>query len=87
MPEKATLNPIEMSRPLELVHIDYLTIEAPKTSRNQKDVNILIVTDHFIRYAQAYVMPNQKATTVARTLWDKFFIHYGFPEKILSDQG
>ena len=64
LPEKATLNPIE-SRPLELVHIDYLTIEAPETSRSQKDVNILIVTDHFTRYTQAYMMPNQKASTVA----------------------
>ena len=87
LPEKATLNPIKTSRPLELVHIDYLTIEAPKTSRSQKDVNVLIVTDHFARYAQAFVTPNQKASTVAKTLWDKFFVHYGFPEKILSDQG
>ena len=87
LPEKATLNPIKTSRPLELVHIDYLTIEAPKTSRSQKDVNVLIVTDHFTRYAQAFVIPNQKASTVAKTLWDKFFVHYGFPEKILSDQG
>ena len=84
---RATLNPIETSRPLELVHIDYLTIEAPKNSRSQKDVNILIVTDHFPRYAQAYVTPNQNAPTVAKMLWDKFFVHYEFPEKILSDQG
>ena len=87
LPEKATLNPIKTSRPLELVHIDYLTIEAPKTSRSQKDVNVLIVTDHFTRYAQAFITPNQKASTVAKTLWDKFFVHYRFPEKILSDQG
>ena len=76
-----------MTRPLELVHIDYLTIEAPKNSRSQKDMNILIVTDHFTRYAQAYVTPNQKASMVAKTVWDKFFIHYGFLEKILLDQG
>ena len=50
-------------------------------------MNVLIVTDHFTRYAQAFVTPNQKASTVAKNLWDKFFIHYGFPEKILSDQG
>ena len=24
---------------------------------------------------------------MAQTLWDKFFMHYGFPVKILSDQG
>ena len=89
LPERATLNPIEATRPLELVHIDYLTIEAPENSRNKRDVNVLIVTetDHFTRYAQAYVTPNQKAATVAKTLWDRFFVHYGFPEKILSDQG
>ena len=87
LPERANLNPIEATGPMELVHIDYLTIEAPKTSRSLKDVNILIVMDHFTRYAQAYVTPNQRANTVAKTLWDKFFMHYGFPEKILSDQG
>ena len=76
-----------MTRPLELIHRDYLTIEAPKNSRGQKDVNILIVTDHFTRYAQVYVTPNQKATTLARTLWNRFFVHYGFPEKSLSNQG
>ena len=77
LPERATLNPIEAKRPLELVHIDYLTIEAPENSRNKKDVNVLIVTDHFTQYAQAYVTPNQKAATVAKTLWDRFFVHYG----------
>ena len=87
LPERANLNPMEATRPMELVHIDYLTIEAPKNSRSLKDVNILIVTDHFTQCAQAYVTLNQKASTIAKTLWDKFFMHYGFPEKILSDQG
>ena len=30
---------------------------------------------------------NQTAATVARTVCDKFFSHYGWPEKILTDQG
>ena len=86
-PEKAELNPIIATRPLELVHIDYLTIEAPTNSKSGKDVNVLIITDHFTRYAQAHITSSQKAPIVAKTLWDKFFVHYGFPEKILSDQG
>ena len=85
--EKDNLNPSEATRLMELVHIDYLTIEAPKNSKSLKDVNILIVTDHFIQYAKAYITPNQKASTIAKTLWDKFFVHYGFPEKVFSDQG
>ena len=82
--ERAELNIIDVTRPLELVHIDFLTIEAPK---KDKDVNILVVTDHFTRYAQAYVTRLQTAPVVANTLWEKFFVHYGFPEKILPDQG
>ena len=34
LPEKANLNPIEVTRLMELVHIDYLTIEAPKKSNS-----------------------------------------------------
>ena len=86
-PEKSELNPIIATRLLELVHIDYLTIEAPTNSRSEKDVNVLIITDHFTRYAQAHVTSSQKALVVAKTLWEHFFVHYGFPEKILSDQG
>ena len=85
--EKAELNPIIATRPMELVHIDILTIEAPENSRSNKDINILIITDHFTRYAQAHITSNQKAHIVAKTLWEHFFVHYGFPEKILSDQG
>ena len=86
-PEKVELNPIIATRPLELVHIDYLTIKASTNSKSDKDIIILVVTDHFTRYAQAYVTSSEKAPVVARTLWDNFFVHYGFPEKILSDQG
>ena len=86
-PEKAELNPIIATRPMELVHIDYLTIEAPENSRSSKDINILIITDHFMRYVQAHIISSQKVHVVARTLWEHFFVHYGFPEKILSDQG
>ena len=86
-PEKVELNPIIATRPLELVHIDYLTIEAPEGSKSDKDINVLVITDYFTRYAQAHVTPSQKVHVVAKTLWEHFFVHYGFPEKILSDQG
>ena len=83
-PEKAELNPIIATRPLELVYIDYLTIEAPTNSKSDKDVNVLIITDHFTCYAQVQVTSSQKAPVAAKTPWEHFFVHYGFPEKILS---
>ena len=85
--EKAELNPIIAMRSLELVHIDYLTIEPPANSKSDKDINVLIITDHFTQYAQAHITSSQNAPVVAKTLWNHFFVHYGFPEKILSDQG
>ena len=72
---------------MELVHIDYLTIEAPENYRSSKDINILVITDHFTRYAQAQITSSQKGHVVAKTLWEHLFVHYGFPEKILLDQG
>ena len=41
----------------------------------------------FTRYAQAYITKTQTAQMTAKTLWDKFIVHYGLPEKILMDQG
>ncbi len=63
--------------------MDFLSLE-PDLS-NIKD--ILVITDHFTRYAVAIPTRNQKAQTVAKCLWDNFLVHYGFPEKLLSDQG
>ena len=49
-PEKEEMSPITATYPLELVHLDYLTI-------GEKMVNILVIADHFMRYAQAYITP------------------------------
>ena len=84
LPQKAApLFHMHSSGPLDLVCIDFLSIEPD--SRNV--CNVLIVTDHFTRYAQAFPTRDQKAITVARTLWEKYFIHYGLPTRIHSDQG
>ena len=48
---------------------------------------MLIVTDHCTRYAQAYPSKTQTALATAKLLWNNFIIHYGFPKKIISDQG
>ena len=52
-----------------------------------KNLSVLKVTDQFTRYAVAYVMPKQTAPIVAKVLWQHFLVNYGWPEKILTDQG
>lgn len=84
LPVKAApLVNIQTSRPLELLCMDFLTIEPDRSGT--KDV--LVMTDHYTKYAIAVPTSNQKAQTVAKCLWDHFLVHYGFPEKLHSDQG
>ena len=79
----APLQPIHVRQPLELVHMDYLSLEPSKGNIE----NVLVITDHFTRYALAYPSKTQTAQATARILWDNFICHYGFPEKFISDQG
>ena len=80
---KLPLENIMATHPLELVHLHYLCLEPGKGLEK----NVLVITDHFTRYAQAYVTRTQTAQMTAETLWDKFIVHYGLPKKILTNQG
>ena len=58
----APMESIVATNPLELVHIDYLCLEPGKG----KEENVLVVTDHFTHYAQAYITQFETAQTMAR---------------------
>ena len=81
-PQVAPSQPILVTQPLELVHMDYLSLEPSKGNIE----NVLVITDHFTRYALAYPSKTQTAQATARILWDNFICHYG-SEKFISDQG
>ena len=83
--EETEIQLILVSYPLELIHLDFLTLGGK--ADDNRSVNILVVTDHFTKHAQAYVTPKQTKPVVAQTLWENFLVHYGWPEKILTDKG
>ena len=49
-------------------------------------VSILVINDHFTRYAQAFPTRNQLAKTTAKILFEQFIVHYGFPAHLHCDQ-
>ncbi|XP_031749277.1 uncharacterized protein LOC116407661 [Xenopus tropicalis] len=79
----APMGHLKSSEPMDLVCMDFLCIENDSRGIG----NVLVVTDHYTRYAQAFPTKDQKASTVAKVLWEKFFIHYGLPSRLHSDQG
>lgn len=84
IPQKAApLNQLTSRSPFDLVCIDFLSLEPD----SKGFANVLVITDHYTRYAQAYPTRDQKATTVAKVLFEKFFVHYGLPARVHSDQG
>ena len=82
------MEPIVCTQPMELVHVDYVGIEVTVAAKEKPVVkNVLVVVDHFTRYVQAYITKNHTARTTARVLYNNLFFIFGFPQKLLSDQG
>jgi hypothetical protein len=81
--QQAPLVNIVTSAPLELVCMDYLTLEASKGGYQ----HILVITDHFTKYALVIPISNKLARTIAEAFFNHFTVDYGIRARIHSDQG
>ena len=73
---------------LELVYLDYTSIKSTMELNKLPIVkNVLVMTDHFMRYALAVVTKDQMAKTVAKVFYEHFIAVFGAPAKLLSDRG
>ena len=82
------MQPIICTEPMELVHIDYVRMEVTVATDKKPIVrNVLVVVDHFTLYVQVFVTKNHTERTTAQVLYNNYFSVFGFPQRLMSDQG
>ena len=74
---------LQATHPLEVLAMDYTMLEPGSGGLE----SVLILTDVFTKFTQAIPTRDQRARTVARTLVREWFVRYGVPRRIHSDQG
>ena len=85
---KVPLHPIVSTTPIDLLHVEFTSIEMTiELNRPPKVTNILVFQDHFMKPVMAYVTPNQTANTVAKFLYQGYILIFGALARLLSDHG
>ena len=81
---RASLKSVQAGYPLQIVATD---IMGPLPENESGNRYVLVASDYFTRWVEAYAIPNQEATTVARKLVDEMFCRFSPPEQLHSYQG
>ena len=85
---KALLCPIVATTPLDLLHVDFTSIETMmELDKSPRVTNVLIFQDHFTKHVLAYVAPNQTAKNITKFLYGGYISIFGAPARLLSDRG
>ena len=85
---KAPLCPIVVTTPLDLLHVDFTSIETMmELDQSPKVTNVLVFQDHFTKHVLAYVTLNQTAKTITKFLYGGYISIYGALARLLSDRG
>ena len=85
---KAPLCPIVATVPLDLLHVDFTSIETMlELNQSPRVTNVLVFQDHFTKHVLVYVTPDQTAKTFAKFLYGGFISIFGALARLLSDRG
>ena len=84
---KASLCPIVATTPLDLLHVDFTSIETTlELNQLPRVTNVLVFQDHFMKHVLAYITPDQTAKTIAKFLYGGYISIFGAPVRLLSDR-
>ena len=81
---RAKLTQLPVGAPLDSIALDIVG-PLPATERN--NIYILVVSDYFTKWVEAYALPDQTAYSVAEVLFNEFISRLGVPRQIHCDQG
>lgn len=81
---RGSLQSYVVGEPMERISLDMI---GPVPRSNSGNKYVLVVTDYFTRFAEAYAIPDLNTTTVADKLMVEFICRYGLPLQIHTDQG
>ena len=85
---KAPLCPIVATASLDLLHVDFTSIETMlEPNQSPRVTNILVFQDHFMKHVLAYVTPDQTLKTIAKFLYRAYISIFGTLARLFSDRG
>ena len=85
---KAPLHPILTTAPLDLLHVDFTSIETTmEPNQSPRVTYMLVFQDHFTKHVLASVTPDQTAKNIAKILYQGYISIFGALARLLSDRG
>ncbi len=83
-PKHALLQQDPVGAPMEWICVDILTFSDVTENGN---CCVLVISDSFSKWTEAFALPDHQALTVADVLVTEVFLRFGVPRIIHSDQG
>ena len=84
---KAPLCPIVATTSLDLLHVDFTSIETTmELDKSPWVANVLVFQDHFTKHVLVYVTPDQTAKPITKFLYGGYISIFGALARLLSDR-
>jgi ''chromo'' (CHRromatin Organisation MOdifier) domain./Reverse transcriptase (RNA-dependent DNA polymerase)./Integrase core domain. len=83
--KEGKMAPIIATRPFQIMGMDIMVIPSPMSENGNSC--IVLFTDYYTKWVEAFALPDSEATTVAQKLIQGILCRHGAPERIISDRG